>query len=86
MSFESYNKKKALALWDELFSDFPSFTIKEAERSDGPVLRVYNPNLNKNSFSAHAYYGRSRWRDFYRDLLKYQADKTPWDNIRPAGE
>jgi hypothetical protein len=83
MSFESYNKKKALALWDELrFSDFPSNTIMER---DGE-LRVYCPALYGLRMSPEHYFGRGRWRDFYADLLRYEADRRPWNTIRPMEE
>jgi hypothetical protein len=87
MSFESYNKKKALALWDELFGHDPVYTIKETTHSTGPVLRTYNPKLNSaHAWFARQYFGRSRWREFYKDLLRYEADQTPWNNIRPVAK
>jgi hypothetical protein len=82
MSFESYNKKKALALWDELFVDWPSNYITEREWE----LKVYSPSLYDLSLNSTHYFGRSRWRDFYRDLLKYEADHRPWTQVRPVEE
>jgi hypothetical protein len=79
MSFESYNKKKALALWDELFGDWPSNTIMER---DGE-LRVYCPALYDLRMASEHYFGRGRWRDFYADMLRYEAGRRPWNTIRP---